>query len=577
MSKTIKYTGTVDRWAELPVTGKQSLWHLGQSEQREDSEASQLLATGFFKDISSFTNSSGAGITATISPATAAVGDTVHATLPAGVVGTLQFTRSTIPVPPAAPVKTNIAGAVASVVNMLAYTIAPEDAGYAIGCDASNQISASAGVVVAAGPAAYNRYMATELRSNENYVTGNVVTNTPDTTYYKFEFDAAFDAAQAILLSKLYQGTPGTYKASLAVTDEPRIDTSEHAYLPQQGGVVYNIAGGKGWQPVTFGGAATKTIGLAVPADGSTNNNCAISLASDMLQLKSVARNDGKPGSFLLMKIVCINGGWTAETGGNDLWDAANGQPFYRVRSLNNLSGDAIADPTIVPTGGYYSGYGMMGGAQVHTTVAAELLMFTGDSRDAAAYADYSYASPNVMAWMPLSTPTRPLSCYNVAGSGHSELSFLQVALDRIANGGLRPTVIFVPGFSQNGFDTAAHYTARLDEFIASVRAVPGMASVKFVISTDYFVNGYAGQQSEIERQLCITHARALADNVSVFLFDSDAIMTDYSIPGTPKNVPAYMNGDGVHANDVGIAAMAYGDGAKPGLQSVYKTVLGIS
>lgn len=51
MSKTIKYTGTQDRWPELAYTGKQSVWSRGQTEERPDAEANALMATGLFKDI----------------------------------------------------------------------------------------------------------------------------------------------------------------------------------------------------------------------------------------------------------------------------------------------------------------------------------------------------------------------------------------------------------------------------------------------------------------------------------------------------------------------------------------------
>lgn len=51
MAKTIKYIGTQDRWAELPVTGTQSIWRVGQQESRSDSEAKLLLATGFFASV----------------------------------------------------------------------------------------------------------------------------------------------------------------------------------------------------------------------------------------------------------------------------------------------------------------------------------------------------------------------------------------------------------------------------------------------------------------------------------------------------------------------------------------------
>lgn len=51
MPKTIKYIGLVDRWPELPVTGKQSTWRPGQQEERSDSEAAALLATGLFSGV----------------------------------------------------------------------------------------------------------------------------------------------------------------------------------------------------------------------------------------------------------------------------------------------------------------------------------------------------------------------------------------------------------------------------------------------------------------------------------------------------------------------------------------------
>lgn len=51
MPKTIKYLGTQDRWPELAYTGKQSVWKPGQAEQRGDSEAALLLATGQFSDV----------------------------------------------------------------------------------------------------------------------------------------------------------------------------------------------------------------------------------------------------------------------------------------------------------------------------------------------------------------------------------------------------------------------------------------------------------------------------------------------------------------------------------------------
>jgi len=56
MSKTIKYIGGQDRWPELAITGKQSVWSRGQSEERDDAEANALLQTGLFLQ------SSGSGV-----------------------------------------------------------------------------------------------------------------------------------------------------------------------------------------------------------------------------------------------------------------------------------------------------------------------------------------------------------------------------------------------------------------------------------------------------------------------------------------------------------------------------------
>lgn len=48
MSIKVKYIGTQQRWPELAITGKQSLWMPGQIETRDDVEGGKLLATGLF-------------------------------------------------------------------------------------------------------------------------------------------------------------------------------------------------------------------------------------------------------------------------------------------------------------------------------------------------------------------------------------------------------------------------------------------------------------------------------------------------------------------------------------------------
>jgi hypothetical protein len=51
MSKTIKYIGTQTRWSELSITGKQSTWSPDATDERSDTEAALLLATGQFSDV----------------------------------------------------------------------------------------------------------------------------------------------------------------------------------------------------------------------------------------------------------------------------------------------------------------------------------------------------------------------------------------------------------------------------------------------------------------------------------------------------------------------------------------------
>jgi lysophospholipase L1-like esterase len=55
MPLTIKYNGSERGWDELATTGKPSVWNPGQQEERSDSEAALLIATGLFSRV--FTDS----------------------------------------------------------------------------------------------------------------------------------------------------------------------------------------------------------------------------------------------------------------------------------------------------------------------------------------------------------------------------------------------------------------------------------------------------------------------------------------------------------------------------------------
>ena len=521
---------------------------------------------------------SGAGAVAAIN-GSYVVGQTLTATFPAGVTGTIQFTRTLA----AAPfTKTAISGAVASAVNSLTYQVQSADTGYSIGVDCTTVQAGSGGVVIASsGPMIVQQ--ASKMRPNELYNGGGSGVRT---AYYKFELDGPFDQAQFIVGSKQATGTPGEYKVQLAVTDEIGIDTTAKAWLPRRNGVTYNDKSEFGWKDATFGGAASKRIGLA-PNDG---NNSVKHMSTDVMNLASIARADGKPGGILLAKVTQVDSAgqyYSASSAGNT-WDTARslGKPWFREWRSTAVSFDAIADLTKLPADGYNGGYEFPGFPVVTSTastVPMDVVMFTGDSRKSAAYMTYLYAAPARMAAASLSTTARPISVVNAAGSGHGQAQFLAIAMDMI-NAGVRPTLIHVPGFSQNNFQTFATFKTNLDNFMAAVRAVPGLENVKFVLDTDYWVTGYSvGTSPESGRLQCVEYAKSLANGTTVFVFDSDAIITDYSNPAVRAFKSAYysgtsfIGGDGLHLGPTGLDALAYGDGTTPGLQSVYRSAFGIA
>ena len=423
---------------------------------------------------------------------------------------------------------------------------------------------------------------AVKLRPNESYNGGSSGLRT---CWHKFEFDAPFDQVQHLIGSKVVSGTPGTYKVQFAVTDAIAVDTVNNAWVPMRAGVAYNDKSANGWKDATFGGAATKQIGLA-PNVG--NNNGCIHMSTDVMDLASVPRADGKPGGILLVKVVQIDsaGGYTQGSSNSSAWDGARGaQPWFREWFCNASSNvDGIANLNTLPSGTPFNGDYVFPGTPIVTSTAStlptELLLFTGDSRKSAAYNINRFASPARMAAMSLSTSARPISTVNAAGSGHTQANYLLLALDQI-DAGVRPTVIHLPGFSQNGFSSFANFKTANDNFMATVRSKPGLANVKFVFDTDYYVGGY-NSATEAARQQCIAYAKSLANGTTVFCFDSDAIITDYTNPSAPTfksayfTSPNFIGGDGVHAGPTGLDAMTYGDGTTPGLQSVYRAAFGM-
>jgi hypothetical protein len=415
---------------------------------------------------------------------------------------------------------------------------------------------------------------ASKLRANEAYNGGSSGVRT---AYIKVEFAAVFNQVQYLVGSGIKTGTPGTYKVQFALTDTVAFDTVNNAYLPVRNGVVYNDKSANGWKDATFGGAASKQIGLVT-------NNSIIHMSTDVMNLPSIPRADGKPGAILLIKVTQSDsaGTFSLANGSSSAWDQARGKPWFTEWYSKSVNFDAIADLTRIPTGGPFNEDFCFPGFPIVTNTASDLptdlLMFTGDSRKSAAYMTNNFANQSRMAAMSLSTPAHPISTVNAAGSGKSQTEYLAIAMDML-NAGVRPTVIALPGYSQNGFSTASNFINANANFMTSVRAIPGLENVKFVLDTDYVMGSYSGSTPNGEGYSAAAHARTLANGTTVFVFDSDPIITDYTTtPGQPKiKAPYLVGGDSIHAGPAGINAMAYGAGPNASLTSVYATAFGIT
>jgi len=415
---------------------------------------------------------------------------------------------------------------------------------------------------------------ASKLRPNEAYNGGSSGVRT---AYIKVEFAGAFNQVQHLVGSSIKTGTPGTYKVQFAVTDSIAVDTTANAYLPVRAGVTYNDKSANGWKDATFGGAASKQIGLAT-------NNSIIHMSTDVMNLSSIPRADGKPGGILLIKVTQVDpaGTFSVANGASNAWDQARGKPWFTEWYSKSVNSDAIADLTKLPSGAPYNEDYCFPGFPIVTNTASslptDLLMFTGDSRKSAAYMTNSFANQSRMAAMSLNTPGHPISTVNAAGSGKSQTEYLAIAMDML-NAGVRPTVLALPGYSQNGFSTAENFITANANFMAAVRAIPGLENIKFVLDTDYVMGSYGGSTPNGAGYTAAEHARSLANGTTVFVFDSDPIITDYTTtPGQPKiKAPYLVGGDSIHTGPSGQAAMAYGAGPNASLTSVYATAFGIT
>jgi hypothetical protein len=254
---------------------------------------------------------SGAGASAIIT-GTYAVGQALTATYPAGVVGTIQFTRTLVTAP---FTKTSISGAVASAVNSLAYTVTSADAGCNVGVDCSNQVSTVTGGLVPGAVATVKTTGVMRLfgTQNQQFESG-VMSQTHNSAVIKMQAPSAAIGVRVMFHNKLSSFGAAGFKVAVASTELSAVDTAAHAYTPQVAGVALTGAAARsdqGFVKGTWNGATQSR--RIYPGNGVLPslgyNNQADTVISDVIPLVPVAAIDSaSPGNYFIFRVdgVCV-------------------------------------------------------------------------------------------------------------------------------------------------------------------------------------------------------------------------------------------------------------------------------
>lgn len=489
-----------------------------------------------------------------------ALGQVVTASYPAGVIGTLQFTRSLVAYP---YTKTPIDGALANAVNSLKYTISKADQGYTIGVDCSSQVSTVTGSAIPSAVA--NLMGGDKLVANDGAPTGQSGLRYAN---FKREAEAPYSGVRVGILYKASAGTNPVYEGYVGSSDTNLTTSQAVIFSPMTNGVAQNNivtgAAADGWRRVTWNGGADS---ITAPLLAGSGQKIAGFLFSDIIPLNSKPRIDTPGARPMAVAKVSQTAAGAAYVGGSGhaAWRTAVGQPFFR-EELSSSSASAL--PTAYPTGAVNlnSDDSIAIWLDYQFTVPVRSFLVTGDSRSSSAAALYGNDSWWRRAIKTKSTAALPCVAVNAAGSGHSQSEYLAIATAMI-NAGWKGTDVIVPGFSQNGFTGDA-------AFIAANRVFLDLCISKgynIYMTTDYGVPGYTpGQGQEDGRQRCIAEAKRLAAIGQVTLVDTDAMLTDYTTdPTKPWLKPQYNtnvvsgvegiagSGDGTHAGPSGQAVMA--------------------
>lgn len=427
---------------------------------------------------------------------TYAVGQTLNATYPEGIVGTIQYTRTQTTSP---FTKTAISGAVATAVNSLAYTITSADAGYNIGIDCSNQVSSAGGGLVPAAQATVRTAGFQRLIGTQNQQSGAAAMNgTSISAVIKLQAPGGAIGARVVITNGSPTFGMAYAKAAMASTEISACDTVNNAYTPIVGGQAFNVispsTSDKGFVKATWGGA-TKSRRIypsnaVLPSFGYNNQEEMI--VSDVIPLVPVRATDRTKEEYNFLCRVSVFGtngqdgisqieGGSNKTASNlySSWLATKDNtggadaPLMCVGGLNN-STDAV-DGTLTLSTGIANGWSPV----VHiewvypSGVTPVSIWHIGNSLTE------GYEWPRWAVNRKNTNPLRPLSHANLGGSTTRTGSFVGGMYLHLQALG-RPNHIVFEMMSPNNYSPASNFTvaaaadevARLKEIAQYVTAL---------------------------------------------------------------------------------------------------------
>jgi hypothetical protein len=307
----------------------------------------------------------------------------------------------------------------------------------------------------------------------------------------------------------------------------------------------YNPTGA--WNPVLFGGAALHNVPAAT--SGALTSDCVPSdLASDLLYLPSIARDDGGAGRLIFVASYRPLAGNTKSTR-YTIGSLAAPIGVSGIKSYYKLNTDAVTTPANFGVGtewdNSYAGY-----FEFLTGDAPPLLLVVGDSR----VGGIDSLTQGLGAWRiavdAINSSGIKLAFINQGFGGQKMAAYFTNGVAKLTQ--YRPSFAsFMPWspndadkYSQAGVARAMDYATRWVAECQKVSAAP-------ILQTPPPVGGISGAEEAYRRQV-VEFVRKLCSTGVALLADSDATFTDYSTSAGGWKGGGLLNATTLHPNYLG-------------------------